>query len=85
MITLKKDVIAHLAIDQYAEKIEAIDYFQTGATMGYIHFAFTKDCPKWVRKDLLEFIQALEKVLEVTVFYEAPMNTVTRDEKFWNK
>jgi hypothetical protein len=85
MTILTKDLIANLAITKYAEKIQATDYFQTCVTMGYINYAFTKDCPQQLRNDLTETMEAVEKVIGVCVFYEAIMEVITRNEIFWNK
>ena len=83
---LQATTIAALAIEQYARLSGADKFFQSSPTVGLIQYAFTKDCDSYYMRDMLEAMESVEEVMGFKeLFYEAPMNCVTRDVKFWDR
>lgn len=84
-------VIGECAITDFVRKIGAEEFFQSSVSMGYVQYAFTKDCPDYHKETISAFMVEIEEAFECdgvlvdNVFTECPMNVVTRDTNYWNK
>lgn len=86
---LHKDVIASLAIQKLSEKMGAMEYFQASCSLGMVQYAFTKDCPPQIEKDIREAMTSITNAMHIhydeDLWVRCPMNTVTRDQEMWDK
>ena len=74
--------IADYAAQGFAVALGLDNDFRTNNNCGYLEIAFTKRCSQTEKAILLDFIKATCEILGIK-YYEAPIETVTRDSELW--